>query len=78
MGCAAALKIDTAFLLKERGIRKWVASRPSGSKLPSPQVVRPIVDSTFRQAKKNPPKRVFPKTIIDSLSAAILAMVDHP
>ena len=34
--------------------------------------------STFLQAKKNPPKRVFPKTIIDSLSAAILAMVDHP
>jgi len=33
---------------------------------------------TFLQAKKNPPKRVFPKTIIDSLSAAILAMVDRP
>ncbi|ANI55671.1 hypothetical protein PDR5_39410 [Pseudomonas sp. DR 5-09] len=28
---------------------------------------------TFLQTKKNPPKRVFPKTIIDSLSAAILA-----
>lgn len=28
---------------------------------------------TFLGAKKNPPKRVFPKTIIDSLSAAILA-----
>jgi len=28
---------------------------------------------TFLRAKKNPPKRVFPKTIIDSLSAAILA-----
>jgi len=25
------------------------------------------------QTKKNPPKRVFPKTIIDSLSVAILA-----
>jgi len=29
--------------------------------------------NTFLQTKKNPPKRVFPKTIIDSLSAAILA-----
>jgi len=28
---------------------------------------------TFLWTKKNPPKRVFPKTIIDSLSAAILA-----
>jgi len=34
--------------------------------------------SSYVQTKKNPPKRVFPKTIIDSLSAAILAMVDRP
>jgi hypothetical protein len=40
--------------------------------------VFPFERSTFLQAKKNPPKRVFPKTIIDSLSAAILAMVDRP
>jgi hypothetical protein len=40
--------------------------------------VAPTGFRTFLGAKKNPPKRVFPKTIIDSLSAAILAMVDHP
>jgi hypothetical protein len=40
--------------------------------------VFPFEPGTFLQAKKNPPKRVFPKTIIDSLSAAILAMVDRP
>jgi hypothetical protein len=54
-----------------------VASLPIGDKSPRYRCSIQAF-SAFVQAKKNPPKRVFPKTIIDSLSAAILAMVDHP
>ncbi|MFJ2483468.1 hypothetical protein ACIOWE_24690 [Pseudomonas sp. NPDC087598] len=49
------------------------AAQANGDKSPRHKFFR-----GFPGTKKNPPKRVFPKTIIDSLSAAILAMVDHP
>ncbi len=48
------------------GLLYWPAARANRSKLPCHK-------GTFLQTKKNPPKRVCPKTIIDSLSAAILA-----